>query len=309
MTADWPPTVTPHGRCLHLLDFITACWFGIFGACIGSFLNVVAYRLPRRMSVVWKPSHCPQCGHDIRARDNVPILGWLLLRGRCRDCRAAISPRYAIVEALMAATFVLLAYVEVFSGGANLVGGPLIEATGAWELISNPPWPLLEAYAFHVTLLSLLMAAALIALDDEIAPLSLIGFAVIVVVAVTLRWRLDHHTPFPAAGGPRAGIEAALGFAVGVLAALVASQVVPYKDIAERERRRNNLALALGSTGGFLGLSPLMTVAALAAALAGACCAARRTPQDFFRTLPASIFAAALVHIALWKQFDAWGLP
>ncbi len=292
-----------------MLDLITACWFGIIGACIGSFLNVVAYRLPRRMSVVWKPSHCPQCGHDIRARDNVPVLGWLMLGGRCRDCRAPISPRYAIVEALMAATFVLLAYVEVFSGGANLIGGPIVDAAGPWDVVWNPNWPLLETYAFHVTLLSLLMTAALIALDDEIAPLSLIGSAVIVVVAATLRWRLNHHMPFPAFGGPRAGIEAALGFAVGVVAALVASQVVPYKEIAERERRRRNLALALGSTGGFLGLSPLMTVAALAAALAGAWCAVRRTPQDFFRTLPASVFVAALLHIALWKQFAAWGLP
>ena len=73
----------------HLLDFVTACWLGIIGACIGSFLNVVAYRWPRGMSVVWKPSHCPKCGHDIRARDNLPVLGWLLLRGRCRDCGSA----------------------------------------------------------------------------------------------------------------------------------------------------------------------------------------------------------------------------
>jgi leader peptidase (prepilin peptidase)/N-methyltransferase len=77
----------------HVLDLVTALWLGLVGACVGSFLNVVAYRMPRGMSVVWKPSHCPRCGHAIRARDNVPVLGWLLLGGRCRDCREPISPR------------------------------------------------------------------------------------------------------------------------------------------------------------------------------------------------------------------------
>ena len=74
----------------------------IFGAVIGSFLNVVAYRLPRRESLVWPGSHCPQCGGAIRSYDNVPVLGWLWLRGHCRSCDARISARYPIVEALTA---------------------------------------------------------------------------------------------------------------------------------------------------------------------------------------------------------------
>jgi leader peptidase (prepilin peptidase)/N-methyltransferase len=73
---------------------------GIFGAIIGSFLNVVAYRLPRKESLVHPPSACPECGTPIKPYDNVPVLGWLWLRGRCRACRAPISPRYPIVEAL-----------------------------------------------------------------------------------------------------------------------------------------------------------------------------------------------------------------
>lgn len=71
----------------------------LFGACIGSFTNVVVWRLPRQESPIWPGSHCPSCGHPVRWHDNVPVLGWLLLRGRCRDCTAAISARYPIVEA------------------------------------------------------------------------------------------------------------------------------------------------------------------------------------------------------------------
>lgn len=79
-----------------------ATFAGVLGAMIGSFLNVVAYRLPRKESLVRPGSRCPGCGTAIKTYDNVPVLGWLLLRGRCRSCRAPISPRYPIVEAITA---------------------------------------------------------------------------------------------------------------------------------------------------------------------------------------------------------------
>ena len=79
-----------------------ATFAGVFGAMIGSFLNVVAYRLPRAESLAHPGSHCPKCETPIKVYDNVPVLGWLLLRGRCRSCRAPISPRYPIIEALTA---------------------------------------------------------------------------------------------------------------------------------------------------------------------------------------------------------------
>ena len=81
----------------------------VLGALIGSFLNVVVWRVPRGESVVSPPSACPRCGHEIRARDNVPVVSWLLLRGRCRDCAAPISPRYPVVEATTAVLFALVA--------------------------------------------------------------------------------------------------------------------------------------------------------------------------------------------------------
>jgi leader peptidase (prepilin peptidase)/N-methyltransferase len=79
------------------------------GLVIGSFLNVVIWRVPRGESVVSPPSHCPGCGNPVRPRDNVPVLSWLLLRGRCRDCDAPISPRYPLVEVATGAVFAVLA--------------------------------------------------------------------------------------------------------------------------------------------------------------------------------------------------------
>ncbi|NIA26068.1 MAG: prepilin peptidase [Gammaproteobacteria bacterium] len=80
------------------------------GLVVGSFLNVVAYRVPLEESVVSPPSACPHCGHRIRPWDNVPVVSWLLLRGRCRDCGERISIRYPIVETVTAVTFGIAAW-------------------------------------------------------------------------------------------------------------------------------------------------------------------------------------------------------
>jgi leader peptidase (prepilin peptidase)/N-methyltransferase len=86
---------------------LVAAVAGIFGLVIGSFLNVVAYRVPRAESVVSPPSACPHCGTPIRNRHNVPVLGWLVLRGRCYDCAEPISARYPLVEAATGGLFAL----------------------------------------------------------------------------------------------------------------------------------------------------------------------------------------------------------
>jgi leader peptidase (prepilin peptidase)/N-methyltransferase len=78
------------------------------GLVIGSFLNVVAYRLPRGESLAHPPSRCPSCGAPVKPYDNVPVLSWLLLRGRCRACAAAIGARYPVVEALTGALYALV---------------------------------------------------------------------------------------------------------------------------------------------------------------------------------------------------------
>jgi leader peptidase (prepilin peptidase)/N-methyltransferase len=86
---------------------VLAVLAAVLGAVVGSFLNVVAARVPAGASVVRPRSACPRCGHEIRNRDNVPVLSWLLLRARCRDCAEPISARYPLVEAATAALFAL----------------------------------------------------------------------------------------------------------------------------------------------------------------------------------------------------------
>ena len=82
----------------------------LFGLVVGSFLNVVIHRVPLRQSIVWPSSRCPSCEAPIKSFDNVPLLSYLLLRGKCRNCGARISPRYPLVEGLTGVLFGVAAY-------------------------------------------------------------------------------------------------------------------------------------------------------------------------------------------------------
>jgi leader peptidase (prepilin peptidase)/N-methyltransferase len=98
------------------------------GLIAGSFLNVVIYRLPRGESLVTPRSHCPGCGHQVRPRDNVPVVSWLLLGGGCRDCAAPIPRRYPLVEALTAVLYVIV--VVAHGSHASLALGLVLVTVG-----------------------------------------------------------------------------------------------------------------------------------------------------------------------------------
>jgi len=131
---------------------------GAFGLIIGSFLNVVAYRLPRGESVMFPASHCPSCDTPIKPYDNVPVLSWLALRGRCRSCHTSISARYPIVEAVTAALLIAV----VLAKGAD---------SDAWL-----------GLAFVI----LLVPVTLIDLDHRIIPNTLMLIGTVVSVGILL---------------------------------------------------------------------------------------------------------------------------
>ena len=97
-----------------------------FGLIIGSFLNVVAYRLPRGESLAYPGSHCPSCDMPVKPYDNIPVLSWLLLRGRCRGCSEPIASRYPVVEALTAALFAAVAVVHAHDTAMLVLGLVLV---------------------------------------------------------------------------------------------------------------------------------------------------------------------------------------
>lgn len=230
-----------------------AVFLGVFGALIGSFLNVVVYRVPQRRSVVSPPSACPHCGTHIRGYDNIPLVSWIALRGRCRDCAAPISARYPLVE---------LAGGLAFAGAAvwfMLVRWPLhvdaangLSGASATTVVAG----ILELLAFlYLTAISI--ALALIDLDTRTLP-NRIVLPAYAVGAVLL------GSSALLSGHPGALLGAAIGgaalFAFYFLIAFASPKGMGFGDV--------KLAGVLGLFLGYLGWGPL-AVGAFAGFLVG----------------------------------------
>lgn len=203
-----------------------------WGATLGSFINVVLHRVPRGESVVTHGSRCPACGSPIRPRDNVPILGWLLLGGRCRDCGAAISAGYPAVEA----TCGVLAAV-VAAGELAGTGSPLLAASrpGIDRLLAGDA-RLALAWAMHTVIPVSMLAWSLAPVaggdgheasrhrpDDSRAAAWLVAVTIALVTAVPAigppGFTLTGDVPPGMSGWRAAFIAACLGAAAGRLAA------------------------------------------------------------------------------------------
>jgi leader peptidase (prepilin peptidase)/N-methyltransferase len=190
-----------------------------FGACVGSFLNVVIWRLPRDKSLVRPPSACPGCGNLIHWHDNIPILSWLLLRGRCRRCGMGISIRYPVIELVTALLFLGLYAIYFLADIRGLGYGDTIGLTG----FKDGGWLL---FTCHILLLSALLAASAIDLELWVIPLHLCWFVTAIGVAgsAAAPWVLNPQIIttfrlFPSAT-PTIGILT-LGAMLGLAAALV----------------------------------------------------------------------------------------
>ena len=188
-------------------EWIICAFVFAFGCIVGSFLNVVIYRLPRDKSLVYPGSACPACGKPIRFYDNVPLVSWLVLGAKCRYCKVHISARYFIVELVTGTIFLglyLLYFYTNVRPGMQVHGGLLV-------------------YGVHIILLAAFLAASAIDLELWVIPLSICWFVTVVglvgstVAGFVIRPPeaiLDYRL-FPAAS-PKNG-ALALGAAIGLL--------------------------------------------------------------------------------------------
>ncbi len=130
-------------------------WFFYLGASIGSFINVVASRTPRKKTIVSRGSHCPFCDKPLNMIDNSPVFGWVLLRGRCRACRLPISPRYLIMEIIVGLIFVALGALELIGNGINLPYRDWRFGAGIAFTVFYPKWDLIGALVVHLSLFAI----------------------------------------------------------------------------------------------------------------------------------------------------------
>jgi leader peptidase (prepilin peptidase)/N-methyltransferase len=197
---------------MGLPEWIVLAFVFSLGCCIGSFLNVVIYRLPREKSLVYPGSACPTCGNSIRFYDNIPLLSWLLLRAKCRHCKSAVSVRYFVIELLTGCLFlgVFIAYFQV-----GVVHDMPDLLTAGWVL-----------FLVHMILLSALIASSAIDLELWIIPLSICWFVTGTgVVGITaVAGALANTGPLPSILPQASPVTGAL--AVGGVIGLVISLIL-----------------------------------------------------------------------------------
>ncbi len=184
------PSIPAFGRAdlmMMFAELIRVAFAAAFGACIGSLVNVLVYRLPLGLDVVRPTSRCPSCGTLLTWRENIPIFGWLFLGGRCRFCRARISAEYPIVEAFVAVLFAVT-FLVLYADGGRWLGINWGWARPEWAEVGwGRTWPL---YVMLVVLFSCLTAATLVDARTATIPIQLTTVPLIVAVVVHLGWAL-----------------------------------------------------------------------------------------------------------------------
>lgn len=275
-------------------------WCFLVGASVGSFLNVVAWRLPLGMSLSKPPSHCPRCQAPILFRDNVPVLGWLWLRGRCRACGLPISPRYPIVEFLCGAAFAVLGVPELAGGGVNL---PWAELRSHQMLVA--------IWVYHAVLVSLLIALALFAIDGASVPRRFVVAGVVLGIVPPQVWPTLYPVPVDGLKGIGEFVDdLAIGgqpwaiVCVGLAAGAALGAVLAIGSGNKcGSQARGAVALALAFCGLFLGWQSALSIACMVT-LAGL--AARALGFFLRRNVPVALFVpcATLAQIVAWRPLN-----
>ncbi|MGE3776250.1 MAG: TIGR00730 family Rossman fold protein [Pirellulaceae bacterium] len=220
-------------------------WLFAFGACVGSFMNVVIWRLPLGRGLTFPGSRCPNCGHAVRAWDNIPILNWFILRGRCRDCRIPISPRYPAVEFLVAILFVAVAWAEPLHADRNL---PTLLASSP-DHVSRMS-SIVAVYAEQMLLVCTLTCAAFMWFDGNRPPRRL--FVPVAVIGLIGPWAWPQLQPpllFAGSGGVQRAAASVGELLLSIAYAFGASLCVDALARPRLARSAEEPALASRETG------------------------------------------------------------
>lgn len=290
-------------RCGEAL--VTACFFAL-GCNIGSFLNVVAWRMPMGRSIVSGDSCCPGCNTPIARRDNIPIFGWLSLGGRCRTCSTEISSRYPIVEAITGTIFLLLYFVELISGGANLPVRPVNHYRGVLWIIMYAKWDLIGLYMYHCFLFASLLVFTLMAIDNNRVPRKLLVFCFLTGIAAPVMFpslvliSALPGTTTPANAVVEGLLHGVVGATCGMIAGALLSRWLIYTQQSSAEN--NSITASMSLIGMVVGWQAMISVAAIFLVL-------RWLQKQGFqlacgskcRSMNGDLLLAALWHHVFWR--------
>lgn len=277
-------------------DLVAFIFVFVFGAVVGSFLNVVIHRVPNDESIVFPNSACPKCGTPIKAYDNIPILSWLILRGKCRACSERISPRYPAVELLTALLFVLV----------------------YWQAGLTPVLPVYLAFVAATIALIFIDAEHMILPNVITYPMLIIAVAVRVTFPLVFTTNYFSDTQFAPAtylAGQPAWLVSLFGAVIGALVGGGSLWLVG----AVWKLLRGVEAMGLGDVKMMLGVGALLGwrlaflaifLGAFSGAVIGLVVVARQKEKDLQTQIPFGIFlgTGSILALLFGEQLIAWYL-
>ena len=295
------------------LGIFTIAWIFFFGSCIASFLNVVAWRVPRGRSILGS-SHCPYCNSRLAFKDNLPIVGWLRNGGRCRTCRLPISPRYLVAEIILGSIFLMLALVQLNGGGINLP----FRSTDGWSgfetLLFDPQWDLLLLLFFELTLLSSLFTFALVKSDGLRIPASLFLIPLVLGIGFPLLWPemslLSWTSEYRAATIPSFDLQTCITRLIGGVAGFATGWVLKSLITPKQLTSVQKIQLPQGMSivGVFLGWQSVLSIAVIYLIITFACeiyfrhsGPAPPVVRAFQLNQFAKLTLATLLHLLSWR--------
>ncbi|MEM9588100.1 MAG: prepilin peptidase [Planctomycetota bacterium] len=310
----------------RLIDLLMVGWVLWVGSSVGSFLNVVAYRMPLGKSVGGR-SYCPRCHVRLAARDNFPVFGWLALGGRCRSCRLPISSRYPTVEAIVGVTLAFVGISELYRLALpHDVGG------GQWGVVWTPrvdPKTITTAL-YHIIGVSTAWAVGLIAWDKNRLPSRLVGFALLVVLVPILAWPplmivswrmqtiqelsvddpLAETLPTPTRLDGVMRLITALA-AAAMMARTLARGVCPSADpkldpLGADTKRLIDLIVVIAIPAVLVGWQAVLAVIAMAGLIAWWIGNRRWNQTDALGRLAIAVPISLSIQIAFWRMLSGW---
>ena len=298
----------------YLMGFLALLWIFFLGSCFASFLNVVAWRVPRGRSINGS-SHCPDCNQKLRFRDNTPIVGWIRNGGQCSNCQLPIPVRYLVVEFVLGTIFLAFGIVQLILGGINLPLRTIEKLNGFKHLTIDPE--LIQLTLYHLILICVLFTFVLIRSENLKLPNSVWITGLVFGIFVPLIWPAAtligwtwSKEPFNAG---RFSFDQFATLGMGLLAGVVLGKIangfgrrfVPEHPYVFQPTFVSESIASLSLIGLFLGWQSTLSIGV------GAMCISILLriiqPHAHWSSWSTSVFLATLTHMLSWRWLTECG--
>lgn len=290
-----------------LIHILTMGWMFFLGGCLASFLNVVAWRVPRGKPITGS-SHCSVCQNRLKFLDNMPITGWLRNSGRCSQCGNPIAVRYLLAELILGTIFLLLGSVVFLTGAANWPIEKVLQPAGFEHLLFSLKWDVVVVLLWHLALVCFLFTFMLIESDDMEVPASIvatgIGFVCFVAVLRPDVWLVFWRQPiFLWQSGQMAMLDRVLNLLFGCGVGFVVGHVTRWAT-GSSSGHPSGVVAGMSLVGMFLGWQAALAVGAVT--LVGWLCCRLLLSRSLLGstvTPSACVLVATVIQLLLWGNF------